>query len=113
MKRHPHIHVLFAEKFMRNDGTLGNFYYLGFEAIRKRFLFTVLNLLQHEIKKKKSKVYNSFLKEKSIVLNRCKEGSYFYGKPVSEEGYSIAKQKLLQNILQDMLLIQHLANVEF
>lgn len=93
MKRHPHIHVLFAEKFMRNDGTLGNFYYLGFEAIRKRYLFTVLNLLQQELKKKNFKTYNSFLKEKSIVLNRCKEGSYFYGKPVYAEGYSMESAK--------------------
>ena len=93
MKRHPHIHVLFAEKFMRKDGTLGNFYYLGFEAIRKRYLFTVLNLLQHELKKKNSKTYNSFLKEKSIVLDRCKEGSYFYGKPVYAEGYSMESAK--------------------
>lgn len=93
MKRHPHIHVLFAEKFMRNNGTLGNFYYLGFEAIRKRYLFTILNLLQHELKKKNSKTYNSFLKEKSIVLNRCKEGSYFYGKPVYAEGYSMESAK--------------------
>lgn len=84
MKWHPHIHVSFAEKFMRNNGTLGDFYYLDFEAIRKRYLFTVtvLNLLQHKLKKKNLKTYNSFLKEKSIVLNRCKEGSYFYGKPV-------------------------------
>lgn len=93
MKRHPHIHVLYAEKFMREDGTLGNFYYLSFEAIRKRFLYTILNLLQEELKQLDEKTYKLFLKKKAIVLARCKEGSYFYGKTAYGEGYSIQSAK--------------------
>lgn len=89
MKRHPHIHVLYAEKFMRDDGTLGNFYYLAFEAIRKRFLFTLLTALGKSLKSIDQKLYIDFTKQKKIVLNRCANGSYFYGKAVNGESYSI------------------------
>ena len=65
---------------MKNDGTLGNFYYLAFEAIRKRFLYTILKLLKESLKSRNEKIYKKFLKTEKIVLNRCQEGAYFYGK---------------------------------
>lgn len=95
MKRHPHIHVLYAEKFMKNDGTLGNFYYLAFEAIRKRFLYTILKLLKQSLKSKNEKIYKKFLKTEKIVLNRCQEGAYFYGKPNPNETFSIISAKAI------------------
>ena len=93
LKWHPHIHVLYAERFMNSDGSLHNFYFLSFEAIRKRFLYTVLNLMNAELKKKSKEDYEAFKKDRSIVLNRCKNGSYFYGKSNTENDYSITSAK--------------------
>lgn len=89
MKRHPHIHVLYAEKFMRQDGTLGNFYYLHFEAIRKRFLYTILNLAKKRLKEIDEKSYKKFLGTEKVILNKFKNGSYFYGKATPNGSYSI------------------------
>lgn len=93
MKRHPHIHVLYAENFLRKDGTLGKFYYLAFEAIRKRFLYTILNLMSKELKSISQETYKNFKSDKAIVLKRCQNGSYFYGKAAYGEGYSIESAK--------------------
>lgn len=41
MKWHPHIHVLYAERFLKNTGNFGNFYYLDFEVMRKTFLYNL------------------------------------------------------------------------
>ena len=62
---------------MNKDGSLHNFYFLSFEAIRKRFLYTILKLMNTELKKKTKEDYESFKRDRIIVLNRCKDGSYF------------------------------------
>ena len=49
--------------------------------------------MQKKLKKCDKKTYNSFLLKKTIVLNRCKNGTYFYGKPLFGEGYSIKSAK--------------------
>lgn len=41
MKWHPHIHVLYAERFLKNTGNFGNFYYFDFEVMRKTFLYNL------------------------------------------------------------------------
>ena len=46
-----------------------------------------------ELKKKSKEDYEAFKKDRSIVLNRCKNGSYFYGKSNTENDYSITSAK--------------------
>lgn len=46
MKWHPHLHVLVAERFMRKDGTLGNWSYFGYEWMRKTFMYSLLSNLR-------------------------------------------------------------------
>lgn len=81
MKWHPHIHVLYAEKFLRNDGTFGNFYYLAFEAIRKRFLYTITAKMTKFCRDFNTKIDLKELKKTiSDVFKKHKHGAYFYGK---------------------------------
>ena len=81
MKWHPHIHVLYAEKFLRKDGTFGNWYYLAFEAIRKRFLYTLISKIRGFCRDFNTKIDKKELnKTISDVIAKYKNGAYFYGK---------------------------------
>lgn len=46
MNWHPHTHVLFAEKFLTNDGELGDFYFLKYDYIPKHFLYSVIKRIR-------------------------------------------------------------------
>ncbi len=83
MNWHPHIHVLFCEKFLTKDGELRDYYFLDYDYIRKHFLFSVTNRMAKFLRHSKRVSLNikvKYLKEIKSALARLKKGSYFYGK---------------------------------
>lgn len=86
MKWHPHIHVLFAEKFLNKDGELKDCYFLKYEYIRKYFLYSLIKKIRSFLKNsktinpKETKVFKEAINKVQI---RLKNGSYFYGKKVN------------------------------
>lgn len=82
MNRHPHIHVLFAEKYLTKDGELKDFYFLKFDYLRKHFLFSVIKKIRRflnteRVSNKARKKYRAIIES---VQKRAVNGSYFYGK---------------------------------
>ena len=92
LKWHPHIHVLYAERFLRKDGSFGNFYYLSFEAIRKAFLYILVNRLKIAFKQNYPLEYKGLYKTCNRIISTYKNGSYFYGKG-NNNLYSIKSAK--------------------
>ena len=46
LKWHPHLHVLIAEDYSSDDGKLHHISFFPYEAIRKRFMFTLLTWME-------------------------------------------------------------------
>ena len=99
MKWHPHIHVLYAERFLKLNGSFGNFYYLNFEVIRKTFLYNLTHNMVEYCKTNKTSIDLKDLRQTiKDVFIRCKDGAYFYGKQ-NKFNYSIKSTKAMANYI--------------
>lgn len=78
LKWHPHVHVLFAENYMNKDGELKKYDFISFDFIRKAFLFHTIKEMRKSLKS--TIHYEEFKKDVAYVLNRLKDGAYFYAK---------------------------------
>ena len=70
MNWHPHIHVLFAEKYLTKDGELKDFYFLKFDYVRKHFLFSVIKKIRRFLNTER--VSDKARKNIVQLLSQCK-----------------------------------------
>ena len=83
LKRHPHIHVLFAEKTIDKNGEMKDIYFLKYDYIRKYFLYSLIKKIRNFLStsKKVDNEMRTFFRNKiNDVQIKLKNGAYFYGK---------------------------------
>ena len=85
LKWHPHLHVLIAERYMKDDNKLHKFSYFSYEYLRKTFFNKLLHNMYYALKKllkenltTKTEI-NKFYKLWQELKIKYKDGYYVYG----------------------------------
>lgn len=79
LKWHPHLHVLVAESYSSDDGSLHHISFFPFEAIRKRFMFTLLSSMEKWMKENARKDSKEFRNDSRKAKAKYQNGFYVYG----------------------------------
>ncbi len=79
LKWHPHLHVLIAEDYSSDDGKLHHISFFPYEAIRKRFMFTLLTWMEKWIAENFPSESRLFRADSRMAKAKYTNGFYFYG----------------------------------
>lgn len=101
LKWHPHLHILLAERYISNDGSIHKFNYFHFDYLRKTFQ----NKLFHNIYLfYKTIIRNNFLTNKMLKLlnylkNKYPDGYYVYGPKFDDSNTTTSDMKKLTSYI--------------
>lgn len=79
LKWHPHLHVLVAESYSANDGKLHHISFFPFEAMRKRFRYTLLTAMERWLRENAPGEARAFRRLSRKAKQQYREGFYVYG----------------------------------
>ena len=79
LKWHPHLHVLIAESYSTKDGKLHHISFFPFDAMRKRFMFTLLSEMEKWLRENTPEEARAFRKASRAAKRKYSQGFYVYG----------------------------------
>lgn len=79
LKWHPHLHVLVAESYSTGDGKLHHISFFPFEAMRKRFMYSLLSGMEEWLRENAKGDVRSFVRDSRAAKGKYVNGFYVYG----------------------------------